>query len=144
MLSKWKFFFTHGLAKKVKATGAGSANPVVSKMMLSYGCPAVEDRRLSSASAVRISLRREQQIHPLDMVTRSSLERNWLETADVNTMLRKLNRQQACPTSRTDRFLIFAHAHRRAASGQRVKIEIRQKIGVVIPESISMRFVNTL
>lgn len=65
----------------MKATGAGSASPVVSKMTLSYGCPAAVDLRFNSDNADRMSLRREQHIHPFEMVTRSSLERSWLETA---------------------------------------------------------------
>lgn len=129
MLSRWKCFFTHGFAKKVKATGAGSASPVVSKMMLSYGCPDVEDRRLSSDSAVRMSLRREQQMHPFDIVTRSSLERNWLETADVHTLLHQAEPTSFPPDLRygqlSTRSRVCTHEHTRAASVQQMHSKSR-------------------
>jgi hypothetical protein len=63
MLSSLKRFATQGLAKNVKATGAGSANPVVSMMMASIFFARPLDRLSISANALTMSFLKLQQTH---------------------------------------------------------------------------------
>ena len=70
-----------GLEKKVKATGAGSASPVVSSRMASWGVPRTPARAASSRSAPTMSLRSEQQTQPRSIDTRSSLDSRFSTTA---------------------------------------------------------------
>jgi hypothetical protein len=81
MLSMLNRFETQGWERKVYATGPGSARPVVSKMTLSCLVPARLACVTSSCSAVMMSLRKEQQTQPPEMVTRSSVDRSWFDTA---------------------------------------------------------------